>query len=349
LLALVIEPVLFLLADRHPRAWFVRGGTFAMALAAIGAALAPGVHSFAVAAAVGAVASGCAVATAQATLIDAYPDDRERMMTRWTMWGMAGDLAAPGLIAALGAASIGWRGAYLVVGVLIFAWAIGLTRTRFVTPPSVAAKAEEEHAPLLGSLWLALRNRRLLAWLFGASLCDLLDEILVVFASLHLRDELGAGQTTRAALLGGFVVGAALGLVITDRLLRRMDPLRLLAMSGVACGARYLAWIVAPTLWLSAALLVAVGATAAPLYPITMAQAFAALPGRSGAVQAASHLFTPLSMSLPLLIGWTADRHGTGPALIALAAEPVGLAILALVATRAARSPASSRVDRAGG
>ena len=50
-----------------------------------------------------------------------------------------------------------------------------------------------------------------------------------------------------------------------------------------------------------------------------------------------------------LLIGWTADRHSTGPALIALAAEPVGLAILALVAMRAARSPASSRVDRAGG
>jgi fucose permease len=246
---------------------------------------------------------------------------------------MAGDLAAPALIAALGAASIGWRGAYLVVGVVLFAWAVGLTRVRFDTG-APAGGDDEEHAPLFASLWLALRNRRLLLWLFGASLCDLLDEILVVFASLHLRDELGAGDVARAVLLGGYTAGAALGLVLTDRLLRRMDPLRLLAMSGAACAALFVVWIAVPAIWLSALLLFAVGVTAAPLYPITMAQAFAALPGKSGAVQAASHLFTPTSMMLPLLVGWMADRFGTSVALLALAAQPIGLAILALATRR---------------
>jgi len=41
LLALVVEPVLFLLADRHPRAWFVRGGAIGMAVSAVLGAAAP--------------------------------------------------------------------------------------------------------------------------------------------------------------------------------------------------------------------------------------------------------------------------------------------------------------------
>src|SRR3569832_1814500 len=40
IVACVVEPWLFLLADRYPRRWFIRGGLVAMAAAAIAAACA---------------------------------------------------------------------------------------------------------------------------------------------------------------------------------------------------------------------------------------------------------------------------------------------------------------------
>ncbi|HLU68854.1 MAG TPA: MFS transporter [Kofleriaceae bacterium] len=359
LVALAIEPALFLLADRHGRAWFVRGGALAMALAAFAAAAAPSIPVLTAAVALSFVATGAAVTTAQAALVDVHPHDRERVMTRWTMMGVLGDLAAPALAAALAAASLGWRGAYLVVGAAVGVWAIALMRVRFPAGRGGAAAGdgddgdgdggdgggEGDDAPLLSSLWMALRRRRLLAWLFGAALCELLDEILVIFAALHLRDELGAGEAARALMIGGLVLGEAVGLALAERMLRRGPPLRLLALSGGACAVTYLAWLAAPTLWLSAILLVLVGLTAAPLYPITMAQAYAALPDRAGAVQAAGHLFTPLTMLLPWLLGWLADHHGTAAALLVLLAQPVGITILALAARR--REPGAPRRGRA--
>jgi fucose permease len=91
----------------------------------------------------------------------------------------------------------------------------------------------------------------------------------------------------------------------------------------------YLAWLAAPNLWLSAAGMLLVGATASPLYPIVTAQAYAALPGRSGTVNAAGHLFTPLAMALPWLLGRLADRAGTMAALLVLVAEPLAIFLIA--------------------
>jgi MFS family permease len=339
----VVEPFLFLLADRHPRAWFIRGGALAMAATAFAAAAAPSIHVVTVATAFAYVAGGCAVSMAQATLVDAHPDERERILTRWAMLGVVGDLAGPALFAGLAAAALGWRAAYAIVGALVAVWAVGLCRTRFAaraaggaTDPETGA-AETADEPLLSSLWLAVRNRRLVWWLLGCALCDLLDEILVVFASLHLRDVFGAGELARSAVLGGFVAGSAVGLAVTERLLHRVAPLRLLAVASASCAALYLVWLATPVLWLSALLLVLVGAAAAPLYPIAMAQAYAALPDRSGAVQAAAHMFSPLMMVVPWLLGWIADRHGTGAALVALLVQPVGILLLTLVTIRRSR------------
>lgn len=338
LIALVLEPVLFLLADRHERAWFVRGGMIAMAVSAVLAALAPDPFWLALAEAMAGVASGCAMALAQATLVDANPHQRERVLTRWAMLGVAGDLAAPAMIAGAGAVSIGWRGTHFMVGGAMALWAAALCAVRFpgkAAPPAADPDGEPEpRESLLASLRRALRNRRLLAWVVGVMLCELLDEILVLFASLHLRDTLGAGPVARSVILGGFVGGAAVGLVVCDRLLAKVAPLRLLALSAGACTVLYVAWVAAPTIWLSAPLLVAVGFTAAPLHPLAQAQAYAALPGRSGAVAAAEHLFSPITMAVPWVLGWVADHYGTAAALILLVVQPIGLAVLALRAQR---------------
>ena len=57
----------------------------------------------------------------------------------------------------------------------------------------------------------------------------------------------------------------------------------------------------------------------------------------------AAHLFTPLGLALPWLLGVLADAAGTTAALIALAAQPVGLAVIAAAQRRSGRPDASSR------
>jgi len=334
LVSMAIEPALFLLADRYPRRWFVCAGLAAMAVAAGLAAAAPTPIVLAIALAVAYIGSGQGVALSQATLIDCYPDARERIMARWTLLGTAGDFLAPALMAALAALSLGWRTSYAIVGALTAVIAWRLLRAEF-PPPAASPDDEDEESPgLVATLLLALRNRRLMFWLFAAALCNLMDEILVVFASLHLRDHLGAGPEARSAVLAACVAGEAIGLAVLDRLLHRMAPLRVLAISCAACAALYLAWVAAPTVWLSGLLMVGVGATAAPLYPIAAAQTYAALPGRSGAVNAAGHFFTPLTMGLPWLLGWIADQAGTATALVVLVAQPLLILPMAIVGHR---------------
>jgi fucose permease len=287
------------------------------------------------------IAGAAGIALSQATLVDAHPGERERIMTRWTFVGELGDLAGPLLIAALASVAIGWRGAYVTVGAVVGVWAILLAWRRFdaVVPPRDASVEEGESPGVWGALSSALRNRTLLVWLLGTALCDLLDEIFVVFASLHLRDALGATVTERSVVLAADVIGSAVGLAVAERLLRRMPPLRLLAISAGLCGATLAAWILAPTVWLCALAALALGAATAPLYPISAAQAYAAMPGRSGTVNAAGHLFTPMTLALPWLLGVVADRFGATGALWLLLVQPAGL--LVIVVTAARRRPAS--------
>ncbi len=329
MVAMVLEPVLFLLADRHPRKWFVIGGLLAMAAGSFAAALAPNVAVLAVAETVAGIAAGCAVTLTQATLVDAAPTRREQVMARWVLAGLAGDLLAPLLFAALAWAALGWRATFAVAGGAVLVCALAAARRPF--PPRAIEHDEEEAEPgLVAALRAAIGNRRLLLWLAGRALCDLLDEILVVFAALHLRD-LGLDAGARSAVLIGFVVGGAAGVAAVDRLVERIPPIRLLFMSAVACAALYLAWVAVDVIWLSIPLFTLVGMTAAPLYPLATAQAYAVLPGRSGAVNAAGTLFDPLVMLLPWLLGMVADTWGTTAALFLLAAQPIGLAIISAV------------------
>src|SRR4030095_12856829 len=134
----------------------------------------------------------------------------------------------------------------------------------------------------------------------------------------------------RSAALGAFTLGGVLGLSLSERLLQRLPALRVLALAAAACVIAYLGWLAAGDARLAVLALFAVGFTATPLYPIVVAQSYAAHPGRSGAVNAAAHLFTPLSLALPWLLGALADHAGTWWALAVLIAQPVGLFVLAL-------------------
>jgi MFS family permease len=187
----------------------------------------------------------------------------------------------------------------------------------------------------------ALADRRLLVWIAGALLCSLLDEIFVAFAALHIAERFGADPTARPLVLGAFLAGGAAGLVAQERLLARMAPRRLLAAIAAVCASAYLAWIAAPSLAVSAALAAVVGLTCAGQHPLAMAQAYRAAPGRAGAIKALQSLLTPLEVVLPLALAALAQSVGVTAVLLTLAAQPLGLLAIAVLAP-ADRAPDGS-------
>ena len=331
LIALAVEPAIFLLADRYPRRWFIRTGVAVMAAGVFVAAAAPGPWTFSLALSIVWIASGVSSSLAQATLVDRWPDQRGKTLARWTLWSLGGDLVAPALLAVLALAGFGWRVGLALVGALLFAWFVALVLLRDPDDTKGPPVEDEQTPSLLEALRDALKDRVLVGWLFGATLCDLLDEILVVFASLHLRIELGAGPVWQDAVIASMMIGGALGLFVLEKLLRVRSERWLLAASAIGTVVTYVPWLAAPTPWLSMLLALPVGAFSSVLYPLTAAQAYARRPDASGSVLAAGHLFTPLGLAFPFALGAIADATGTTVALALLALQPLGL--LVLVAT----------------
>ncbi|HEX3475052.1 MAG TPA: MFS transporter [Kofleriaceae bacterium] len=370
---LVLDPVWMVLSERLGRPSLIRGGLAIMAASSLVAAVAPGPVTLAAALSIWGVATGAATSCTELTLIDRretgggdpdgfaggagggvprgidrWPDRRARTMARWTLLGMVGDFAAPMLLGALALIAPGpggWRIAFAVVGALLAAWALAAWLSPL--PAATTADDSDNQPPLWQAAREALRDRVLIAWLFGTALCHLLDEILIVFASIYVRDSLGASPAVQNAMVGGFIAGGAAGLIGLDRLLARHGEHRLLIASGAACAVLFAGWLAAPSAWLAVVLMVPVGATAAPLYPLASALAYARCPERSSVVLVASHLFAPLTLALPYGLGWVADHAGVLAALALLAAQPVGLVVLAAVtAPRRTAAPPVTTADR---
>ncbi|MFN0252952.1 MAG: MFS transporter [Kofleriaceae bacterium] len=226
-IAMVVEPFIFLLADRYPRALFIRIGVTVMAMSLVGVALAPNAIVLAIAISFFWLSNGAAVPLAQATLVDRNPEARGRTMARWTLLSTAGDLIVPFVIGGVALAGHGWRTAHVVIAIVLVIFAVALWRFD-MTGLGVSSRAgdgdEDDEATsqsLLSTLKDALKDRVLVAWLFGVALCDLLDEILVVFATIHVRDQLGAGIEWQSAMILAMTIGGGIGLLVLERVLAR--------------------------------------------------------------------------------------------------------------------------------
>jgi MFS family permease len=284
-------------------------------------------------------ALGLMCGVGEAGLVELAPDRAERNLTRWTLLGWIGDIAAPALLA--GAVALGgdFRAALLAIAVATIAAALAVPR---LPRRAGHAQVEEPALPWRTRLGSALANRRLLAWTAGVFLCSLLDEIFIAFAALHIAERFGADPSARVLVLGAFLVGGAIGLVTLERVLAGVDPRRLLAALSATCAAALLAWIAAPNLAASAALAGLVGLTAGGHYPLAKAQAYRAAPGSAGTVGALDALLNPLDMALPLGLAAVAGWLGVTAVLVILAAQPLGLLGLALLGPAAPRRPSSA-------
>jgi MFS family permease len=340
LLSMVVEGPLLLFSDRWKRERVATACMAAMGICLLVAASASSAWMLALAFGAWGSIGGLGCGLCQGVLMDAYPDERERWMTRWTLMGELGDFVTPLLIIALTAAGLGWRAALVVAGALqlVHALVLSLVRLEPATADGDAANGDDDDDDddARGSIWenlrAALRDRELMLWLGACALCCLLDEILVAFGVLFLRDELGAGVDVQALAFLVAALCGVLGLFLTDRLLHRVDPRNVLIASSLATAVVFVLWLFARTIPASVILLGLIGLFCAPLYPICAARAYAARPGQAGLVAALDQLFVPVPVLAPLLIGFVADRFGIVFALALLLLQPVGVALAAVTA-----------------
>lgn len=332
IVAALLEARLLLWAAGRGARTMIALSQLAVAIAAAAAACATAPWVLGAALGIAGATGGVGGALAQGALIDAEPDQRERTMTRWTLAGALGDLAAPLLVAGLAAWGLGWRGALLGIAGAMVLYAAGLLVARMPGTASAADDDEGDDGEPGSPLRLrdALRHRALMGWLAAATACTLLDEILVAFAALHLRLDRGASEASIGVVAAIWAIGCALGLWLTERSLPRVAPRRLLGWGAAGCTIAALAWWAMPTLTTAAVGLGVLGLCSAPLYPIAKAQAYAAVPGRAALVGAASQVFVVVELAAPWGLGLVGDAVGLRAALGLLACGPIVLLTAAL-------------------
>jgi MFS family permease len=331
LAASLIEMPIALGSDRLPRRWLLAGGLGGLAVSLGLAAIAPSAWLLAAALSLAGAASGVACGAAQAELVTRHPGGVHSAMHRWIAYSAAGDALTPLFVAVAYWAGGTHRSALLVVAVILGLQAIA---TFFAAPPTETAAMldddDEPVMPLRAALASAARKPRLWLFLFAASACTLLDEVVVALAALRLHDDLGWSEGLVAMALCGCSTGGVVGALVSDRLLRHTTPRVLMIGSALGSITFLGAFIAAQSAPGAALALFCLGMTAALHYPLVKAAAFELAPGQPGLVNALAQTFVVVEVVLPLSIGVIASAFGLSLALAALAVEPLVLIAVAL-------------------
>jgi len=330
LVSWVVEPPLFLLSDRVGKRRLVQVGLLGLGAAYVIGGLAPNAYVFALAMVLLFPASGLGVGLSQAALVEAYPRRSAALLARWTLLGSVGDTAAPLLLSVVVLVGGSWRTLMLAMGAAFLLQAVLTTGVRWRGPRVTSDEGDEPSFRAL--VRLCLDNRELWAWSAGVALTGLLDEVFVAFAALFLRDVLGASRLQIDLAITAYAVGALVGLAVTERLARVVPGRRHLLWASVGSLVVFSAWLAAPGPTLAVALLFMLGLFVAPQYPLAQAEAYRASPGRAGAAAAVAQLLAPVRLVFPLAVGLLADAVGLTWALTLLLAQPLGLALLAVLA-----------------
>jgi len=327
----MIEAPVALASDRVPRPLLISAGLGALALALLLAALAPSAVYLAGSLALAGAASGIACGAAQAELVSRHPGGAHRAMSRWIAFSAAGDALTPLFVAGAYWAGGTHRTALIAVALILGIQALVSWRITGRAPQGDSAAVDEDGAlvSLRTALASAARNPRLWLFLFGASACTLLDEVVVALAALRLHDDLGWSNSSIALALSGFSSGGVLGAIAGDRLLRRISPRLLLVGSTLGSIGLLLTFVIVISAPLAALLLFFLGMSASLHYPLVKAAAFELVPGQPGVVNALAQAFVGVEIVLPLFIGMVASTYGLTPALATLALEPIILLLVA--------------------
>jgi FSR family fosmidomycin resistance protein-like MFS transporter len=284
-------------------------------------------------------ASGAFVSLTQAALMDAAPAKHQQRMAAWNLAGSAGAVAGPLLLAGILVGGGTWRAAYLLLAfAALAATAVAAFSgpARLRTPSEQASEtdeagqdAEDEQRPTLAEALGAVRDGRVARWLALLQVIDLLEDVLTGYIGIYLVDVAHASPAFAAVGVAVRLAAGLAGDAIWVAASRQLSGRTALIASAAAAFALYPAFLLLPWLGAKLVVLAALSAATSCWYPVTQAELYGSLPGRSGVAVFWSSAASMAGAAGPLLVGLIAQRFGLSLALTCLAVTPV--AVLAIL------------------
>jgi len=330
LISSLIEPVILLLGDtslRH-RLIIFGGGTILLTLLVTASAqafpllLAAWIIAY--------PASGAFVSLSQATLVDMVPGREAQSMARWTVMGSIGNLLGPLAIAAGFSLGMSWRTSYSFLAALVLPLILALLFKPFFANRSIMQDTKitcKSLRALISGFWQAVRQPRILRWIFLLQSSDLLLDVFYGYVPLYLVDVITLTPAQASLALAALMVAGLVADLVLIPLLEHFSGRRVLRLSAAAAFVLYLAWLIVPWTTLKLGLLVLIPFSTLGWYSILSGEAYAELPGRSGTVSALSSLGSLLGGVLVWSIGWVAAQVGLSSAMVLLLAGPLSLVL----------------------
>jgi FSR family fosmidomycin resistance protein-like MFS transporter len=324
LLNAFLEPGVLLLGDGPWRRRLILMGGLLLGGAFLATAAAQTLALLLAAAVVAYPASGAFVSLSQASLVDASPGREAPMMARWTAAGSIGSLLGPAIIAGSLALGAGWRLPYALAGAIGIALAL-LTHSgpqARAHPPPAGGRSLGQ---LIGVALEMARDRAMRRWILLLQVSDLMLDILSGYAGLYLVGVAGLGPASAALALGGMTAAGLAADLASIWLLERIPGRRILRVGAILAAAVYPILLAAPWAGAKVALLLLIRLLTLGWYPVLQGEAYAAAPGRSGAMLAFSSVAGVIGAALAWLVGALAELAGLQAAMWLILLAPVSL------------------------
>jgi predicted MFS family arabinose efflux permease len=312
-------------ADYVSRRWLSALGALAYAVSMIAFGLSHSIWVMVAAAFVWGAASDAFVHGAEVALVDLAGDALPGALAKMSTWASVGDLFGPITLAVASALVVGWRGAFIGLGVLMLGYAALLASQRF--PPPHAS--EHRPRPLVGVL-AALADRDVLLLAIAMGLFSLLDEPLIAFLLAfqeHVRHQAAAVAN---GLILAWTVGEIAGFALYEWIVGERSLRTVLVAGALVVGVALATAVLAPVLLVELPAMALFGAAAGVFYVTLDARILGLRPGQTGSVSAAVSLVGMVGMGFPAVVGAVSDAFGLAAGLSLYLVVPV--IILPLVA-----------------
>jgi MFS family permease len=324
-------------SDTLPRKLLYAGIALLLSLGLVGVALAPSYGWILAAIFLMSLFGSPAGVVGQSFLLDLYPERRARLLSIQTMFASVGSLTAPLLVSINVTPEKMWRWRWS------FAQAAGLALLLFLGILLARLPAARSGRRPPGALRRVLASRSV--WCSAAMifLCVAPDIGFSFWLAEHFRSELGVGLRLSSAVVSVYLIGMIGGRLLTSRLVKARQPLRLV-QAGLCLGLASLgAFLAAPWVPVKIVAILTYGLGTAPVFPLLMAGGTARFPDCPGV--ASGVLFAAVSlggMVFPALLGAAGNSLGIRGAYLIVAGIQAGLLAAVSLARRRLFSPAGA-------
>jgi MFS family permease len=273
---------------------------------------------------IGGLAGTILLSVSQAILSDQHGSRRDRALVEANAGAAACAVLTPVILGGLQATVVGWRAA-MALPALALAWLY--LRYRRVPLPARAAVHDTSGSRLPAACW----------YLAALVAVGIAVEFCVIYFGAELLATTGLSATAAATAMSAFYLGILLGRIGAALLTRSAGRAVLLVWLslGVTAAGFLLFWLAGVPVPAVTGLFIC-GLGVANLYPLSLALALAAAPGRGDTVNARVQLLGgAFVVTAPYLLGSLADHLGLTTAFTVEPALIVASALLLLTGLRA--------------